>query len=115
MRSVAVTEEGEIAQKVARARAAQPAWAARPYAERAAVLRAFRDLLEAEAEECAQLTTSEVGKPIEQSRNEIRAVLERIDWNIEHVGDGGRAAHRHERPTRWRSASPTNRSASSRT
>ena len=45
VRSVAITEAGEIAQKVARARAAQPAWAARPYAERAAVLRAFRDLL----------------------------------------------------------------------
>ena len=58
---------------------------ARTASERAA-LRAFRDLLEQEAEECAQITTSEVGKPIRQSRNEIRAVLERIDWNIEHVG-----------------------------
>src|SRR5205085_9346058 len=44
-----------------------------------------RDLLETEAEECAQLTTSEVGKPIRQSRNEVRAVLERIDWNLAHV------------------------------
>jgi acyl-CoA reductase-like NAD-dependent aldehyde dehydrogenase/uncharacterized protein YceH (UPF0502 family) len=86
LRAVAITEAGEIAQKVARARAAQPAWAARPYTERAAALRAFRDLLAAETEECARLTTSEVGKPITQSRNEVRAVLERIDWNIEHAG-----------------------------
>ena len=43
--------------------------------------------MEQEAEECAQLTTSEVGKPIRQSRNEVRAVLERIDWNLEHVDD----------------------------
>ncbi len=27
-----------------------------------------------------------MGKPITQSRNEVRAVLERIDWNLEHVG-----------------------------
>jgi len=86
VRSVAVTEVGEIEQKVARARAAQPAWAARTYEARAATLRAFRDLLEHEAEECAQLTTSEMGKPIRQARNEVRAVLERIDWNIEHAG-----------------------------
>ena len=39
VRSVAITETGEIAQKITRARAAQPAWAARPYAERAATLR----------------------------------------------------------------------------
>jgi len=86
VRSVAITEPGEVALKVARARHAQPAWAARPYGERAGALRAFRTLLEQEAEECAQITTSEVGKPIRQSRNEIRAVLERIDWNIEHAG-----------------------------
>ena len=87
VRSVAITEAGEVAQKVARARAAQRSWAARPYAERAAAVRAFRALLEAETEECAQLTTSEMGKPIRQSRNEIRAVLERIDWNLEHADD----------------------------
>ncbi len=87
LRSVAITEAGEIGQKVARARAAQPAWAARSYAERAAALHAFRDLLATEAEECARITTSEVGKPIKQSRNEVRAVLERIDWNVQHAGD----------------------------
>lgn len=87
IRSVAVTDPGEIDQKVARARSAQRAWAARPFSERAAKLTAFRDLLEREAEECAQLTTSEVGKPIKQSRNEIRAVLDRITWNVEHAGD----------------------------
>jgi acyl-CoA reductase-like NAD-dependent aldehyde dehydrogenase len=85
VRSVAITEAGEVEQKVARARAAQPAWAARPYSERAAALQAFRDLLEQESEECAQITTGEMGKPIRQARNEIRAVLERIDWNIAHV------------------------------
>jgi acyl-CoA reductase-like NAD-dependent aldehyde dehydrogenase/uncharacterized protein YceH (UPF0502 family) len=87
IRSVAVTDPSEVDQKVARARAAQGAWSARPSGERAALLGAFRELLEREADECAQLTTSEVGKPIRQSRNEIRAVLERIDWNIEHASE----------------------------
>jgi len=87
VRSVAITEAGEIAQKIARARAAQPAWAARPYAERAATLAAFRTLLCDEVEECARLTTGEVGKPIRQARSEVRAVLERIDWNVEHVAE----------------------------
>jgi acyl-CoA reductase-like NAD-dependent aldehyde dehydrogenase len=86
IRSVAVTEEREVEQKVERARRAQPDWAARAYDERATLLRAFRALLATEAEECARITTREVGKPIVQSRNEVRAVLERIDWNIEHVG-----------------------------
>jgi acyl-CoA reductase-like NAD-dependent aldehyde dehydrogenase len=84
LRSVAVTELGEIEQKVARARRAQPAWAARGVEERVTFVRAFRALLDAEVEECAQLTTSEVGKPIRQSRGEARAVLERIDWFVEH-------------------------------
>jgi acyl-CoA reductase-like NAD-dependent aldehyde dehydrogenase len=87
VRSVAVTEAGEIAQKVARARSAQPAWAARGFDERARVLGAFRELLAAEAAECAAITTSEMGKPITQSRNEVRAVLDRIDWFLSHAGD----------------------------
>jgi acyl-CoA reductase-like NAD-dependent aldehyde dehydrogenase/uncharacterized protein YceH (UPF0502 family) len=87
IRTVGVTEEGEISQKVARARGALPAWSARPYEERAASLRAFAELLEAEAEECARVTTSEVGKPVRQSRNEVRAVLDRIRWNVANVGE----------------------------
>lgn len=85
IRSVAVTDEREVEQKVERARRAQPVWAARPFAERAALVRAFRELLAAEAEECALITTREVGKPIGQARNEVRAVLDRIDWNLVHV------------------------------
>jgi acyl-CoA reductase-like NAD-dependent aldehyde dehydrogenase/uncharacterized protein YceH (UPF0502 family) len=85
VRSVAVTEPSEIRQKVGRARAAQRAWAERAFDARAQVLDQFRRLLDAEAEECAQITTQEMGKPIRQSRAEVRAVLDRIDWNIEHV------------------------------
>jgi acyl-CoA reductase-like NAD-dependent aldehyde dehydrogenase len=87
VRTVAVTEDGEIEQKLERARRAQPAWDGAGVDARAAALRAFRDLLDHELEECARLTTREVGKPIRQSRNEVRAVLERVDWNVGHVRD----------------------------
>ena len=87
IRAVAVTEPSEIEQKVRRARQAQRAWGSRPYEERAAALRAFGSLLDKESEDCARITTSEVGKPIRQSRNEVRAVLERIAWNVDHAGE----------------------------
>jgi acyl-CoA reductase-like NAD-dependent aldehyde dehydrogenase/uncharacterized protein YceH (UPF0502 family) len=86
IRTVAITEPGEITQKLERARRAQPAWATRPYDERAAALRAFRDLLEAEADECARVTSQEMGKPMRQARREVLDVLERVDWCVEHVG-----------------------------
>ncbi|HEX5094550.1 MAG TPA: aldehyde dehydrogenase family protein [Acidimicrobiia bacterium] len=86
IRTVAITEAGEIGQKLERARRAQPAWAARAYEERAAALRAFRDLLEAETDECAAVTSREMGKSVKEATNEIRAVLDRIDWNVDNVG-----------------------------
>jgi len=86
LRSVAITDEREIERKVERARRAQPGWSALGYAERAARMRAFRVALESEAEECARTTTREMGKPIRQARNEVQAVIERIDWNIDHAG-----------------------------
>lgn len=85
IRSVAVTDEREVQRKVERARRAQPEWAARGFDARATVVRAFRDLFEAEIEESALITTREMGKPIAQSRSEARAVLERIDWNLDNV------------------------------
>jgi acyl-CoA reductase-like NAD-dependent aldehyde dehydrogenase/uncharacterized protein YceH (UPF0502 family) len=96
IRSIAVTEASEIVQKVDRAGRAQAAWGALPHEERAGKLRRFAELLSAEAEECARLTTSEIGKPIRQSRNEVRAVQERIAWNIDHVGEilAPRTVHR---------------------
>jgi acyl-CoA reductase-like NAD-dependent aldehyde dehydrogenase len=87
IRSVAVTEVSEIEQKVRRARQAQHVWSSRPYDERAAALRTFGALLDKETEDCARITTSETGKPIRQSRNEVRAVPERIAWNVDHAGE----------------------------
>ena len=116
LRSVAVTEDGEIAQKVARRppRAARRGRPGRTTERAARAARVPRSARRARLEECARVTTSEVGKPIAQSRNEVRAVLERIEWNVAHVGDViAPRTVTERRPSR--SGSRTSRSASSRT
>ncbi|MFN9185899.1 MAG: aldehyde dehydrogenase family protein [Betaproteobacteria bacterium] len=62
------------------ARRAQPAWAAAPLATRLATIRRFRDGIVAHLERLAAVLTSEVGKPIRQSRNELNGLLGRIDF-----------------------------------
>ncbi len=64
-----------VREKAARSRAAQPAWAARPLAERAAIVRRFRDLILERKDALAATLTSEVGKPITQSHNEIAGTI----------------------------------------
>ena len=91
-------DAASVATKTAAARAAQPAWAARPFAERLDIVQRFRAGVVAEAEALARLLTQEVGKPIAQSRNELNGLLPRIDFFLEqaeeavrdeHVFDGG--------------------------
>ena len=72
-----------IAEKVAAARAAQPSWAARPVGERIEIMRAFRGWVVKKADELAALLTSETGKPITQSRNELAGLLPRIDFFLD--------------------------------
>jgi acyl-CoA reductase-like NAD-dependent aldehyde dehydrogenase len=74
-----------IAAKHARARAAQPAWAARPIEERLEAIRRLRDLVKARTPELAPTLTREMGKPITQSRAELRALDERLGFFLEHA------------------------------
>lgn len=71
--------------KVDAARAAQAAWAARPYAERHAAITRFRELLVERTEALARNQSRETGKPIAQARGELRATAPRIDWFLEHT------------------------------
>lgn len=71
-----------VKQKYQAARAAQPAWAQRPPTARIDVMTHFREQIRARHEELAKILTSEVGKPITQSRNELNGVLGRIDFFI---------------------------------
>jgi acyl-CoA reductase-like NAD-dependent aldehyde dehydrogenase len=59
---------------------AQTEWANKTLNERILVITQFSDLLAAEMEELASVLTSEVGKPLQQSRNEINGARARIKW-----------------------------------
>lgn len=56
---------------VAAAKAAQPAWAALPYIERAKAMRRIHQLFLERAEPIAQMITAEIGKTITDSREEV--------------------------------------------
>ena len=78
-------DQASIAAKLARARRAQPRWAATPLAARQAALRRFGAALGSEVDVLATTLTAEVGKPIRQSRNEINGLLARIEFFIDEV------------------------------
>ena len=67
------------------ARAAQPAWARTPLAQRIDAVIRFREQIVVRREELARILTREVGKPITQSRNELSGVLGRIDFFVNHA------------------------------
>ena len=71
-----------IKEKYRMARAAQSAWAQVPSTERIDAMTAFREQIRARRDELAKILTSEVGKPITQSRNELNGVLGRIDFFV---------------------------------
>ena len=83
IQELAVDDARAIGQKFVRAREAQQQWAARPLAERLPVVRRFKEEIARRAEELAKTLTSEMGKPIRQSRNELAALAERLDFFIE--------------------------------
>jgi acyl-CoA reductase-like NAD-dependent aldehyde dehydrogenase len=83
--SVPADDATAVAAKAARARAAQPAWAAVPLAERKACIVRFRASIVAELHGLAATMTSETGKPIQMSRNELNGFLGRIDFFLQEV------------------------------
>ena len=60
--------------------AGQPAWHKVSLRGRIEVIKAFYTLLEENIEQLASILTSEVGKPLQQSHNEINGARSRIKW-----------------------------------
>ena len=79
---VAADGPREVAQRHASARAAQPRWAGVPIRKRIAMIAGFREQVVARTEALAHTLTQEVGKPIRQSRNELKGLLGRLDFFI---------------------------------
>jgi acyl-CoA reductase-like NAD-dependent aldehyde dehydrogenase len=73
----------DVRAKYDRARASQPEWARVRLKSRLEMIARFREHLIAETERLAQVLTLEVGKPIAQSRNELKGVLPRLDFFLE--------------------------------
>lgn len=73
-------DAASVAAKAAKARAAQPAWAAAPLAQRKACIEKFRAGVVRELESLAATMTRETGKPIQMSRNELNGLLPRLDF-----------------------------------
>ncbi|MBI3717692.1 MAG: aldehyde dehydrogenase family protein [Sphingobacteriales bacterium] len=59
---------------------AQTSWSKVSLAERVLILSNFSALLEQNIEKLASVLTAEVGKPLQQSRNEINGARARIQW-----------------------------------
>lgn len=64
---------------------AQQAWQKVSLNERVQVIKKFSDLLEKNIEALATTLTSEVGKPLQQSSNEIKGARTRIKWLTENA------------------------------
>lgn len=77
--------EDSIIEKYNILREAQPSWNAVSLQERIKILQKFADLLKENVEELASVLTSEVGKPLQQSRNEINGASNRVVWLTENA------------------------------
>jgi acyl-CoA reductase-like NAD-dependent aldehyde dehydrogenase len=66
--------------KLEKLRLAQPAWYSLGLEKRIAIIRRFDKLLEKDIEPLASILTSEVGKPLQQARNEVNGARSRIQW-----------------------------------
>ncbi len=77
-----LTEDTEdtIIDKYNTLRDAQPAWNSIVLADRIKILQKFAELLKENVESLAAILTSEVGKPLQQSRNEINGASNRVVW-----------------------------------
>ena len=64
---------------------ARPLWQNITLAERIGVLQRFSQLLEKNIKQLATTLTSEVGKPLQQSRNEVNGARTRIKWLTENA------------------------------
>ena len=85
IREVEEDSKKSIDKKFKLLQVAQPGWQKVSLAERNKVLQQFSLLLKENIEHLALILTSEVGKPLQQSRNEINGAINRIKWLTENA------------------------------
>ena len=77
--------DATIQDKINKCRSAQQTWILTPIAERKKIVAHFADLLVQHAQDCAEATSEETGRPVHQVKNEIMATKPRIDVFIDKV------------------------------
>jgi acyl-CoA reductase-like NAD-dependent aldehyde dehydrogenase len=82
---VTVTPVADVPAAVARARAAQPAWAALGVAGRVERLRPHAGRLGARLDELARLVTREMGKPLREAQGELRAIVDGLPHELDEI------------------------------
>ena len=75
-------KRGDVADVVARARRAWPAWAAQPLATRMELMRRFANEVRKENDKFAELIAKETGKPIWEARTEVESVIGKVEISI---------------------------------
>jgi len=75
--------EATVREKYQQVKGGQSSWATRPVEERVGILARFYDALDAEKETLAATLTSETGKPLQQSFNELNGARARIKFFLD--------------------------------
>jgi succinylglutamic semialdehyde dehydrogenase len=74
--------EDDVAEAMAGARLAFPAWSRRPIGERVAVARAYAKIVEGRGEQIARLISREMGKALWDAKGEVQAMIGKIELSI---------------------------------
>ena len=91
LEQVGETSPEQVEAAIARAADAQPEWARRSASERGAVLTALAGLIEAEAEELAELEARNTGRTLRETRGDVAGAARTLRYNAGVVdGFGGR-------------------------
>jgi len=80
IREIAEDNQLSVEEKFEELRVGQLSWRKTSLKERITILERFSELLEENLEKNAFILTQEVGKPLQQSRNEIKGGIARIQW-----------------------------------
>lgn len=75
-----VDTAASVERKYALLKEGQEKWKDLPRSERVSILKTFSQLLQKNTEHLAAVLTAEVGKPLQQSRNELAGACTRINW-----------------------------------
>ena len=78
--TVVADDQLSIDKKITEARSGQKNWCKVPIDERVAILQKFAALLQTNIQSCAEILSNEVGKPLQQAKNEVNGACARTEW-----------------------------------